>query len=138
MKIKFIFLLFIGVITNVCFSQTEITINSQTWSKNNLSVSKFRNGDEIKQVKTLAEFNAADGAFEPAWMHYLYNPANDAKYGKIYNWWAVVDDRGLAPEGWHIPSEKEWEILFCSYSNGDRNPPKSLGNIFSCQFFSHK
>jgi uncharacterized protein (TIGR02145 family) len=136
MKIKFIFLLFIGVITNVCFSQTEITINSQTWSKKNLSVSMFRNGDGIKQVKTLAEFNAADEAFEPAWMHYLNNPANDAKYGKIYNWWAVIDDRGLAPEGWHIPSEKDWEILFCSYSEKmdltGKIPGKSLGKVYSC------
>jgi uncharacterized protein (TIGR02145 family) len=39
------------------------------------------------------------------------NPENGKKYGKLYNWNAVNDRRGLAPNGWHIPSEKEWRIL---------------------------
>lgn len=96
----------------------------------------FRNGDKIKQVKTLEEFQASNDQFEPVWMHYLNNPANDAKYGKLYNWWAVIDDRGLAPEGWHIPTKEDWEILFCSYQKDldistMKIPGKNIGTRYT-------
>ena len=46
-----------------------------------------------------------------AWRYYNNNPANNATYGKLYNWYAVNDSRGLAPQGWHVPSEAEWTKL---------------------------
>ncbi|MFZ5981573.1 MAG: fibrobacter succinogenes major paralogous domain-containing protein, partial [Candidatus Zixiibacteriota bacterium] len=39
------------------------------------------------------------------------NPDNAATYGRLYNWFAVDDSRGLAPEGWHVPSDDEWKQL---------------------------
>jgi len=48
---------------------------------------------------------------QPAWCYYENDPANGAKYGRLYNWYAVKDPRGLAPRGWHIPSDDEWTVL---------------------------
>jgi uncharacterized protein (TIGR02145 family) len=44
----------------------------------------------------------------PAWCYYDNDPSNGEKFGKLYNWFAVNDPRGLAPLGWHIPSDIEW------------------------------
>ena len=46
-----------------------------------------------------------------AWCYYENNAANGTKYGKLYNWYAVNDARGLAPAGWHIPIDQEWTVL---------------------------
>jgi len=50
-------------------------------------------------------------AEEAAWCHYDNDTANGAKYGKLYNWYAVMDSRGLAPVRYHIPSDAEWTLL---------------------------
>ncbi|MFU8813269.1 MAG: FISUMP domain-containing protein [Balneolaceae bacterium] len=88
-----------------------VTIGSQTWMTENLNVDRFRNGDPIPQAKTIEEWEEATKNEEPVWGYYDNDPANGAKYGKLYNWFAVKDSRGLAPEGWHIPSKTEWDIL---------------------------
>ncbi|MFM8433015.1 MAG: fibrobacter succinogenes major paralogous domain-containing protein [Bacteroidota bacterium] len=48
---------------------------------------------------------------QPAWCYYDNDPANGAKYGKLYNWYAVSDSRCLAPVGYHVPSDAEWTKL---------------------------
>lgn len=89
----------------------QIKIGSQTWSTKNLDVSSFRNGEAIPEAKTDAEWKAAGEQGKPAWCYYENDPANGTKYGKLYNWFAVKDPRGLAPKGWHIPSDEEWTAL---------------------------
>lgn len=89
----------------------EVTIGNQIWITRNLDVSYFRNGDVIPEAKTLEEFTSAGEQKKPACCYYDNDPANGKKYGKLYNWYAVNDPRGLAPKGWHIPSEKEWKNL---------------------------
>jgi len=91
-------------------SPNEVTIGTQVWMTKNLDVSTFRNGDPIPQAKTYEEWNRAKNR-QPAWCYYENDPANGAKYGKLYNWYAVNDPRGLAPRGWHIPSDAEWTVL---------------------------
>lgn len=90
-------------------SNTEsITIGSQIWAAKNLSVTTYRNGDPIPQITDSTEWvNATAGA----WCYINNNPGNDSVYGKLYNWYAVNDPRGLAPKGWHIPSNDEWSKL---------------------------
>ncbi len=85
-----------------------ITICSQTWTKTNLNVSKYRNGDVIPQVTDATQWAALTTG---AWCYYNNDPANGVIYGKLYNWYAVNDPRGLAPTGFHIPSETEWTTL---------------------------
>jgi uncharacterized protein (TIGR02145 family) len=86
----------------------SVTICNQTWMKKNLDVSTYRNGDPIPQVTDLSAWlNLTTGA----WCYYNNDPANGSVYGKLYNWYAVNDPRGLAPAGWHIPSDAEWTTL---------------------------
>jgi len=88
-----------------------VVIGSQTWMAKNLSVSKFRNGEEIPEARTSKKWNAANNAGKPAWCYYNYDAANGNRYGKLYNWHAAADPRGIAPEGWHVPSDAEWTML---------------------------
>jgi uncharacterized protein (TIGR02145 family) len=77
----------------------------------NLNVATFRNGDPIPEAKTKEEWEKAGQEGKPAWCYYENDPKNGAKYGKLYNWYAVIDPRGLAPTGWHVPTDAEWGIL---------------------------
>jgi uncharacterized protein (TIGR02145 family) len=85
-----------------------VTIGNQVWMVKNLVVTHYRNGDPIPQVTDPTEWaNLTTGA----WCYYNNDPANGAIYGKLYNWYAVNDTRGLAPSGYHVPSDAEWKIL---------------------------
>ena len=85
-------------------------IGNQEWYTENLYVTFYRDGSEITQAKTLKEFYACSDRKEGAWCFFNFD---GVKHGTniLYNWWAVNDKRGLAPLGWHIPSEAEWEEL---------------------------
>jgi uncharacterized protein (TIGR02145 family) len=89
----------------------KVTIGKQIWMAENLNVDKFRNGEPIPEAKTDEEWNEAEVNEQAAWCYYENNPANGEKYGKLYNWYAVIDPRGLAPEGWHCPNDEEWTKL---------------------------
>lgn len=86
------------------------SIGKQVWMAENLSEGRFRNGDYIPQAKNAAEWKAAGIAKKPIWAWYKYNPANKTM-GRFYNYFAVSDKRGLAPQGWHIPDSIEWYTL---------------------------
>jgi uncharacterized protein (TIGR02145 family) len=86
----------------------EVQIGTQVWMTKNLNVSRYRNGDPIPQVNNPTQWaNLTTGA----WCYYNNNSANGLVYGKLYNWYAVNDSRGLAPVGWHVPSDVEWTML---------------------------
>ena len=89
----------------------SVTIGEQEWTTRNLETSYFRNGDPILEASSREEWEAAAESKIPAWCNYENNPVYGAKYGKLYNWYAVNDPRGLTPEGWHIPSIEEWDTL---------------------------
>ena len=99
-----------GGFEGIVSSQT-VTIGTQVWMTKNLDVATFRNGDPIPQAKTDEEWEKSGENQQPAWCYIDSDPANGAKYGKLYNWYAVNDSRGLAPEGYHIPSDTEWTQL---------------------------
>lgn len=91
-----------------------VVIGSQTWASENLNVSSFRNGDKIQEAKTIEEWRAAGKNQQPAWCYYENNEGNGKIFGKLYNWYAVNDTRGLVPNGCHIPTNKEWTDLINS------------------------
>jgi uncharacterized protein (TIGR02145 family) len=95
-----------------------VQIGTQVWMTKNRDVATFRNGDPIPEAKTKEEWKKAGNTMQPAWCYYNYDPANGAKYGKLYNWYAVNDKRGLAPVGYHIPSDAEWSQLI-DYLGGE-------------------
>jgi len=90
-----------------------VTINpatcGQTYMLYNLDVDRYRNGDPIPHVSDSATWA---GLTTGAYCYYNNDSATYAAvYGKLYNWYAVNDPRGLAPEGWHVPSNPEWNAL---------------------------
>jgi uncharacterized protein (TIGR02145 family) len=96
----------------------EVTIGSQVWTSKNLDVSKFKNGEEIPEAETKDQWKAFSDANEAAWCYYENKGENGTTYGKLYNWYAVNDPRGLAPAGYHIPSDEEWTTL-TNYLGGE-------------------
>ena len=86
----------------------SVTIGTQVWMKKNLTVTRYRNGDVIPQVKDSSQWSKLTTG---AWCWYNNDSANGAVYGKLYNWYAINDPRGLAPAGWHIPSDSEWYVV---------------------------
>jgi uncharacterized protein (TIGR02145 family) len=96
--------------TNTTFvNLPSVTIGTQIWSSKNLDVATYRNGDPIPQVTDPTQWsNLTTGA----WCWYNNDSvAYAATYGRLYNWYAVNDPRGLAPQGWHVPNQAEWNIL---------------------------
>lgn len=91
--------------------QERLKIGNQFWMSKNLNVSTFKNGDSIPQAKTEAEWKKAGDNRKPAWCYYNNDPYYDSIYGKLYNWYAVHDPRGLAPNGWRIPDDEDWNVL---------------------------
>lgn len=102
-----------------------VRIGEQVWMSENLNVEKFRNGDIIPHAKTEEEWKKARASKQPAWCYYDNEPANGEKYGKLYNWYAVNDSRGLTPAGWHIPSDAEWTQLI-EYLEGKNGAGKKM------------
>lgn len=94
-------------------NSNTITIGTQVWMTTNLDVDHYRNGEAIPQASD-QWLNLRTGA----WCYYNNDSATGTVYGKLYNWYAVNDPRGLAPAGWHIPSDKEWTILI-TYLGGE-------------------
>ena len=116
-KLSAILFLFFAL---VGFSAAQtVTIGNQVWMTKNLDVSTFRNGDPIPEAKTEEEWYLAGENGEPAWSYYENDPANGEKYGKLYNWYAVNDPRGLAPVGYHVPSDSEWTDLIAFLGGED-------------------
>lgn len=110
--------------SNSIKSYKKVTIGTQTWMSENLNTNTFRNGDPIPQAKTAEDWKKAGEQQKPAWCFYNNDPKNELKYGKLYNWYAVNDARGLAPEGWHIPSNDEWTILETSLGDWKKSGNK--------------
>ena len=107
---KLIIVVFLFSLCSVCCSQT-ITIGTQIWSSKNLDVTTFRNGDLFPQAKTEIEWEKAGNKGRPAWCYFKNESSKGTKFGKLYNYYAIIDPRGLAPEGWHIPNDEEWTML---------------------------
>jgi len=85
-----------------------VTICNQKWMQTNLTVSKYRNGDVIPQVVSLNQLTSITTG---GWAYYAFNSTNGTIYGKLYNSYAINDPRGLAPVGFHIPTQTEWNSL---------------------------
>jgi len=85
-----------------------VTIDTQVWMAENLNVEHYRNSDVIPQVKDIDKWNNLTTG---TWCYYENKTENGTTYGKLYNWYAVTDTRGLAPEGWHVSTDDDWTIL---------------------------
>jgi uncharacterized protein (TIGR02145 family) len=86
----------------------NIKLCDNIWMSKNLDVDHYANGDSIPEIRdSQAWMETTTGA----WCHYNNDPSISKVYGKLYNWYAVNDPRGLAPKGWHVASADEWMTL---------------------------
>lgn len=121
----FCFLFCLSIVTIVIGQEkslSSVKIANVEWQKMNLDVSVFSNGDTIFQANSADEWKNAHNEKKPAWCYYEFSSENGKKYGKLYNWYAVTDSRGLAPKGWRIPTEAEFESIDKTegYYHGDK------------------
>jgi uncharacterized protein (TIGR02145 family) len=99
----------------------SVVIGTQTWMLRNLDVSTFRNGEQIHQVvstTSIPTWVSYGTNLTAAWVYNNYDANNNEAYGKLYNFYAVNDSRGICPVGWHVPSQNEWMVLV-NYSGTD-------------------
>jgi hypothetical protein len=91
-----------------CPSLPDVTIGSQIWKGSSLTVDRYANGDLIPEIQDPTAWSRATTG---AWCYYNNDPQTECVYGRLYNWYAVNDPRGLAPTGYHIPTLAEWTTL---------------------------
>lgn len=85
-----------------------VPIGSQTWLVENLKTTHYQNGDAISNVTNNTEWsNLSTGAY----CNYDNKKDVDIPNGRLYNWYAVSDTRNIAPVGWHVPTNEDWETL---------------------------
>ena len=102
----------------------EVEIGQQIWMTHNLNVDTFLNGDKIFKAANSDEWYKAGANKKPAFCYYNFDASYGFLLGKLYNWYAVSDRRGLAPSGWIIPSEKDWQLSFENYLNDEEGAEK--------------
>jgi uncharacterized protein (TIGR02145 family) len=88
-----------------------VTINGVAWLADDLQTKTFNNGELIFHAKSEKDWDEAGRSKIPAWRFQNYDPANAQNYGYEYNWYAVVDSRGIVPEGYRIPSCDDYRDL---------------------------
>lgn len=109
---------------NVYFT---VTIGTQVWLVENLKTTKYNNGDQIPMITDATQWSKQTTG---AWCNYDNNPANGSVLGKLYNWYTVNDSRGIAPKGFHVPSDAEWTTL-TNYLGGESVAGSKLKEIGS-------
>jgi uncharacterized protein (TIGR02145 family) len=93
-------------------SYKTVYIGTQQWMGENLKVSKYSDGTTIPNI---TDNNQWQNNTTGAWAYYNNDAANNAKYGKLYNWYAVSKttngNKNVCPTGWHVPTDAEWTVL---------------------------
>ncbi len=92
-----------------------VTVGTQVWMVENLKTTKYNDGSSIPDVTNdTAWFGLTNGAC----CDYNNTLGNFTSYGKLYNYYAVVDARKICPTGWHVPTDAEWTTL-TTYLGGE-------------------
>jgi uncharacterized protein (TIGR02145 family) len=103
-----------------------IIIGEQEWMSTNLDVNSFRNGTPIYHAVNEEDWEYASKNHLPAFCHYENNDSLGLIFGKLYNYYAVIDENGLAPANFKIPSVTDWTGLATRYGGllaaGTDNP----------------
>ncbi len=102
-----------------------VVICNQIWQTRNLDVATFNNGDPIPLITNLTDWINTQG---PAYCYYNFDAANGPVYGKLYNFFALLDGRGLAPAGYRIPSQNDFDqLIACTGGNLNTNAVREAG-----------
>ena len=85
-----------------------VRIGEQCWMAANLRTTRYSDGSSIPNVIGNNEWRFLNTG---AWCYYDNSPSQNLTHGKLYNWYAAMDPRGICPLGWHVPSDAEWQVL---------------------------
>ena len=85
-----------------------ITVGGKVWMAENLKVTHYRNGNPISYAAD--SINWTEGT-DGQYCYYDHDSSYVDTFGLLYNWYAVSDWRGLAPEGWHVATDDDWKHL---------------------------
>ena len=92
-----------------------VQIGTQTWMAENLKTSKYSDGTIIPNLKENQDWSNASSSKKGAWCYYNNDTLNNARFGKLYNWYVVSynvnSGKNICPTGWHVPSKVEWTVL---------------------------
>ena len=88
-----------------------VKIGDQVWMAENLKVTHYRNGKQIPNVINDSLWTELSTG---ACCAFNNDNIYVQTYGLLYNWYAVNDSRNIAPEGWHVPTDEEWQTLIDS------------------------
>jgi uncharacterized protein (TIGR02145 family) len=102
----------------------SVQIGNQIWMANNLDVTHYQNGDPIVLLEPDEYWRQTT---EGAWCFYENDSLSHSKFGKLYNWYAINDPRGICPKGWRVPSKKDWMELI-NFAGGDSLAGGNLKN----------
>lgn len=98
-----------GTVTDVDGNVYETKlINDLWWMTENLTTRKYRDGSDIAYGYDEDEWTDITHG---AWAYFNDDPQWEPIYGRLYNWYAVADERGLCPEGWRMPTDQEVQDL---------------------------
>jgi uncharacterized protein (TIGR02145 family) len=106
---------------------SSVTIGTQVWLTENLKTTKYANGEDIPHINNE---NIWQNTTMGAWCYFENMPEFEVPYGKLYNWYTVTESRNVCPEGWHVPSDSEWNTLITFLGGSDTagNALKETGN----------
>lgn len=85
-----------------------VNIGTQVWMVENLRTTKYQDGSSIPNITDSVAWSTTTGG---AYCNYNNNTNNASVYGLLYNWYAVTDNRNIAPEGWHVSTSDDWLTL---------------------------
>ncbi len=117
------------------YDYRTVAIGNQCWFAENLRSDNYRNGDAVQGYLTNGQWTSTIAGAQAV---YENDPKHVSTYGRLYNWYAVNDPRGLCPSGWHVPSDQEWDALANAVSVnkavGERLKTKDWGGVDSHGF----
>ena len=90
------------------YDYATVLIGEQCWFAENLRSENYENGDAIPAGLNDSEWSSTTSG---ATAVYGESASNLETYGRLFNWYAVDDSRGLCPSGWHVPTDGEWTQL---------------------------
>jgi uncharacterized protein (TIGR02145 family) len=97
----------------------SVKIGSQEWTTESYMGLTYGNGDAIREARTNDEWMACAREKRGCWCFYENDATVGKKYGRLYNWYAITDERGFAPEGWRVPTDDDWNVLV-QYLGGNK------------------
>lgn len=105
----------IGTVTDIDGNvYNTVIIGEQVWMVENLKTNRYRNGDQIPNITSVNQWTTLTTG---AYCYYDNDLNNAPTYGNLYNWYAVNDSRIIAPEGWHVPTDSDWNTLITYWTS---------------------